>query len=82
VAEVALVFENAPPPLTLHFTPSSFRSLVTVAVSVTESAPSTVAADAVSFTLTGVELPPQPLNVIKRANEKKAETMNSQENLR
>jgi hypothetical protein len=49
---------------------------------VTESAPSTVAADAVSFTLTGLEWPPQPLNVIKRANEKKAETMNSQENLR
>jgi hypothetical protein len=74
VAEVALVFENAPPPLTLHFTPSSFRSLVTVAVSVTESAPSTVAADAVSFTLTGLELPPQPANPNKAKNDAKTAT--------
>jgi hypothetical protein len=74
VAEVEVVFENVPPPLTLHFTPSPFRSLVTVAVSVTESAPSTVAADAVNFTPTVLGLPPQPASPNKTKNDAKTAT--------
>jgi hypothetical protein len=53
VADVVVVFDNVPPPLTLHETPALFLSLVTVAVSVTASVPSTVAAEAVTATLTG-----------------------------
>jgi hypothetical protein len=60
VAEVVVVPDSFPPPLTLHVTPSLFLSLVTVAVSVTVSVASTVDAEAVTATLGGLELPPQP----------------------
>jgi hypothetical protein len=60
VAEVVVVFDSVPPPLTLHVTPPGVLSFVTVAVRVTASVASTVAADAVTATLTGLELPPQP----------------------
>jgi hypothetical protein len=59
VAEVVVVFERVPPPLTVQVTPSELLSLVTTAVSVTVSAPSTVVTDAVTATL-GVAWPPQP----------------------
>jgi hypothetical protein len=50
-----------PPPLvTAQLTPALFLSLVTVAVRVTESAPSTVIDAAVIEMLIGLELPPQP----------------------
>ena len=55
-----MVFDRLPPPLTVQVTPALFLSLVTVAVSVVESAPSTVIEDAVIATLIGLELPPQP----------------------
>jgi hypothetical protein len=61
VAEVVVVLESAPPPLTVHVTPAEFLSLVTVAVSVAESVGSTVDADDVTATLIGFELPPQPV---------------------
>jgi len=60
VAPVVVWFDSAPPPLTLHVTPALFLSFVTTAVSVTASVASTVAAEAVTATLGGVELPPQP----------------------
>jgi hypothetical protein len=41
-------------------TPAEFLSLATVAVKVTESAPSTVVAEAFTETPIGAELPPQP----------------------
>ena len=53
---------SAPPPLTVHVTPAAFLSLVTLAVRVTESLPSTVEFDADAVTLMGLllllELPP------------------------
>jgi hypothetical protein len=71
VADVVVVFDNVPPPLTLHETPALFLSLVTVAVRVTASVPSTVAAEAVTATLTGLEeLPPQPVNQIDALAER------------
>jgi hypothetical protein len=60
VAALAVWFDSVPPPLTLHVTPPGVLSFVTVADSVTASVASTVAADAVTATLTGLELPPQP----------------------
>jgi hypothetical protein len=60
VAEVVVVSERVPPPLTLHDTPSVPLSLVTVAVSLTVSVPSTVSIDAVTATEAGFELPPHP----------------------
>jgi hypothetical protein len=70
VAEVVVVLERAPPPLTVHVTPSGvlpvFLSLVTVAVSVTVSVASTVVAEATTATLGGLELPPHP-NRLKAA---------------
>jgi hypothetical protein len=64
VAEVFVVFDRVPPPLTLHETPSGvplvLLSLLTVAVSVTVSVPSTVVTEAVTATEGDFELPPQP----------------------
>jgi hypothetical protein len=60
VAEVVVVFDRAPPPLTLHDTPSVPLSLATVADSVTVSVPSTVVTEAVTATVGAFELPPQP----------------------
>jgi hypothetical protein len=56
------VFESVPPPVTAHVTPPGVLSFATVAVRVTESVASTVAAEEVTVTLIagGVELPPQP----------------------
>jgi hypothetical protein len=53
-------FDSVPPPLTVHVTPPGDLSFETVAVSVTASVASTVAAEAVTATLTGWELPPHP----------------------
>jgi hypothetical protein len=61
VADVVVVFDRVPA-LALQVTPAALRSLVTVAVSVTVSVPSTVVADAVTATLGEGELPPQPVN--------------------
>jgi hypothetical protein len=59
-----LVKEVEGAPLTLQVTPSGVLpvvlSLVTVALSVNVSVPSTVDTDAVTVTPTGLELPPQP----------------------
>jgi hypothetical protein len=52
--------DSVPPPLTLQETPAAFLSFKTVAANVTESVASTVLADAVTETLTGVELPLPP----------------------
>jgi hypothetical protein len=57
---VVVVSDSVPPPLTVHVTPSLFVSFVTVAVRVSVSVPSTVVADAVTATVFGAELPPQP----------------------
>ena len=59
VAEVVVVFDSVPPPLTVHVTPALFLSLVTVAVSVAVSVPSTEDAEALTET-DGEELPPHP----------------------
>jgi hypothetical protein len=53
------VLESVPPPLTVQDTPALFRSFI-VAVSVVESLPSTVPADAVTATLLAGKLTPQP----------------------
>ena len=56
-----VVFESVPPPLvTVQLTPAAFLSLLTVAVKVTVSAPSTVIDEAVIAMLIGFEPPPQP----------------------
>jgi hypothetical protein len=64
VAEDVVAFDRPPPPLTLHDTPSAvpfvFLSLLTVAVSVTVSVPSTVVTEAVTATEGDFELPPHP----------------------
>jgi hypothetical protein len=75
VAEEVVVFERVPPPVTAHVTPSAFMSLVTVAVSVTVSDPSTVVAVAVTATLGGLELPPHP-NKHKDATMARLESTN------
>lgn len=49
-----------PPLLTVQLTPALFLSLLTVAVSVTESDPSKVEEEDVMEMLMGLELPPQP----------------------
>jgi hypothetical protein len=58
VAEVVVSLESVPA-LTLQVTPALFLSLVTVAVSVVVSVPSTVDTEAFTET-TGEELPPHP----------------------
>ena len=58
MAELVVVLDSAPPPLTLHVTPAAFLSLVTVAVSVTASFASTVVPDAVTAMANGLALPP------------------------
>jgi hypothetical protein len=63
VAEDVVVFDNVPPPLTVQVTPAEFLSLVTVAVSVTASAPSTVVGDGVTATPTGWTIVPQPVRL-------------------
>jgi hypothetical protein len=60
VADEAVVALSVPPPLTVHFTPALFESLVTLALKVTESVASTVFADGVTVTLTVFVPPPQP----------------------
>jgi hypothetical protein len=67
VAELVVVLDSVPPPLTDHATPAAFLSCATLAVRFTEFVPSTVSADAVAETLTGAELPPQ-LERVKAAN--------------
>jgi len=64
VAEVVVLLERAPAPLRFQVTPALFLSLVTAAVRVMESAPSTVVDDAVIATLKGLELPPHPKRYI------------------
>lgn len=56
VVEVVVDPPSVPPPLTVHVTPAEFLSLVTLAVTVTESVPSTVLDDAEAETLIGFEL--------------------------
>jgi hypothetical protein len=81
VAEVVVVLDRVPA-LVLQVTPAEFWSLVTVAVKVVVSLPSTVLAAAATVRLTGLELPPQPVSALRRMNENKAETINNWENLR
>jgi hypothetical protein len=78
VAPVVVVFDRAPPPLMVHVTPSLPLSFVTVAVRVAVSVASTVDADDVTATLTGLELPPQPARkpVIKRQESANKATLN------
>jgi hypothetical protein len=64
VTEVVDWAESVPAPLNVQVTPSAFWSLVTVAVKVTASVPSTVVAEAVTATLIGFELPPHPFTQI------------------
>jgi hypothetical protein len=74
VADAVDVFERLPPPLTLQVTPWELLSLVTVAVRVTVSAPSTVVADAVTETLGLAPPPAQPViaeNVTRRKKRPK-----------
>jgi hypothetical protein len=73
VAEVVVV-ARVPPPLRVQVTPALFLSLVTVAVSVTVFAGSTVVAADDTATLTGWELlPPHP----DRYTAKKTTTQDS-----
>ena len=81
VAEEVVVFESAPPPLTLQVTPSEFLSLVMLAVKVMESAPSTEATDAVTVTLTGAEPLTQP-DRVKTARKDKTMSANLLANMR
>jgi hypothetical protein len=60
VTELVVELDRVPPPLTLQVTPALFLSLLTVAVNVTESLPSTDVAAALTETPTGLEPPPQP----------------------
>jgi hypothetical protein len=60
VAAVVVVLESVPPPLTVQVTPALFWSLLTVALSVVVSPPSTVLAAAVTETFTAGALPPHP----------------------
>jgi hypothetical protein len=78
VAEVVVVFERVPPPLTDHVTPAAFLSFVTVAVNVAVSVGSTVEAEDVTATLTGFELPPHPAKkpVTKRQESVNRATLN------
>ena len=52
--------DRAPPPLTVQLTPAALLSWVTTADNVPESVASTVGEAAVTATLIGAELPPQP----------------------
>ena len=60
VAEVVVVFDRVPPPLTDQLTPAAFLSFVTAAVRVTESVPSTDVADGVMAMLIEAAEPPHP----------------------
>ena len=60
MAAVVEVPDRAPPPLTVQLTPAAFLSCVTTADNVTESVASTLDEAAVTATLIGAELPPQP----------------------
>jgi hypothetical protein len=60
VALLVVVPESVPPPLTVQVTPALFWSLLTVALSVVVSPPSTVLAAAVTETPTAGEPPPHP----------------------
>jgi hypothetical protein len=81
---VVEVFESVPPPVTVHVTPPGVLSLATLAVRVTESVASTVAADDDTVTLVagGVELPaPQP-DRLSMANKVMAERLTAALDLR
>lgn len=67
MAEVVVLFDNVPPPLIVHMTPAAFLSCATVAVSVIELPPSTVAAVEIMETLIGAG-PPQPEKLITASN--------------
>ena len=82
VAEVVVVFDRVPPPLTLQVTPAEFLSFVTVAVNVVVSLPSTVLAANVTATLAAGELPPQPVKVAARTEVNRPRMTNQQKNLR
>ena len=74
-AELIVVFDSAPPPLTDHATPAAFLSCATDAVRFTEFVPSTVLEDAVADTPIGAEDPPQPervkaANIVKKTRQK------------
>jgi hypothetical protein len=56
--------DRAPGPLNVQATPSEFLSLVTVALKVTVSVPSTVEAAALIATLIGFDFPPHPFTQI------------------
>jgi hypothetical protein len=60
VAALVVWPDRVPPPVIVHETPAAFLSFVTEAVKLTVSVASTVVADALTDTLGGVELPPQP----------------------
>ena len=60
VAEVVVSLDIVPGPLTVQVTPPVFLSLVTVAVNVVVSFPSTVLDAAVTATLVAGALPPHP----------------------
>lgn len=60
VAEVDVVFDKVPTPLKVQLTPRAWLSFVTTAVSVAVLAPSTVAAEEATATLSAVEPPELP----------------------
>jgi hypothetical protein len=78
VADVVVVFNMVPPPLTLQVTPAAFLSLDTVAVNVTVSVPSTVLAEAATVTPTAGALPPQPMKGAVRTEVNMPRTTNHQ----
>jgi len=82
VAELVVALDSVPGPLIVQVTPLEPWSLVTVAVSVVVSLPSTELAATVTLTLIGLELPPHPVRVTKRVNKHKAGIRNSRETLR
>ena len=63
VAEMIVVFESVPPPVTAQVTPAALRSLLTLAVRLIEFVPSTVKVDALTETLTA-ESPAPPLPLV------------------
>jgi len=74
VAVLVVLFDSVPAPLTLQVTPAEVESLLTVAVNVVLSPPSTFAAPAVTETLADFA-PPQPLSQnenVKRTTPKSA----------
>ena len=60
MAEVVVVFDKVPPPLTVQVTPAAFLSCVTTAVSVVAFVASTVVLAAVTATLWTACVPTHP----------------------